>query len=89
MSPDETMLVGDTVRVHYTYKERGLVPEGKTTYLWVTKETPDSAPKTVQAESTKDTYTITEDDFGKWIECIITPYLKSVKQNVRRIKHII
>ena len=76
-SSTETMVAGDTVRVHYTYQERGLSKEGKTTYLWITKETPNSAPKTVQAESTKDTYTLTKDDFGKWIECIITPISES------------
>lgn len=72
-SPRETMLAGDTLACHYSYQERGLTPEGETTFMWQVKDTEDGNAVIRKAESTDNTYTLTEDDFGKVIECVITP----------------
>ncbi len=73
ISPSRTMLAGDTLACHYSYQERGLSPEGETTFIWQVKDTEDGNAKVRKAESTDNTYTLTEEDFGKVIECVITP----------------
>lgn len=72
VSSDKTMLVGDKLRVHYTYIERGGSPEGTPSFIWQTRKTAEDTPTVVQKKSADDTYTLQTDDFGKIIECIVT-----------------
>lgn len=78
LSKKSTMMAGDTVAVHYAYINRGEVEEGATSYRWQARADINDAPEILTDDSPKNTtYTLTENEFGKWIECVITPVSKN------------
>lgn len=73
-NPKGTMEVGDKVVARFSYINVGGTAPGNHLYTWYVKDTPDAQTKTpVQAESTNDSWVITKDAYGKYIECEITP----------------
>lgn len=73
-NPEGSIEVGDTLVARYSYQKRDKATEGDTTFTWYRKDTPDGTATVIQATSTNNEYTLTAADFGKWIECTVTPY---------------
>lgn len=68
-----TMHVGDTVAARYSYYEVTGTAEGESKFAWYTRENLSAERVLVQEESTEKTYTIKDEDYGKWLEVDITP----------------
>ncbi|MGW8123054.1 MBG domain-containing protein, partial [Roseivirga echinicomitans] len=66
-------VVGRVLTGSYTYEEFGGNPESGTTYQWYRSDDLASANKTAIAGATNITYTLTNDDLGKYISFEVTP----------------
>lgn len=60
---------GVTLRAVHNTSFVNLKAEGETTYMWRVKDTPTGD---YTARAYTSTYTITEEDYGKWLECAVT-----------------
>ena len=63
---------GSTVRAVMQVAYQDLAEAGSATYSWSVRDTMASTEKTLRANT--ETYTISEEDYGKWLECSMRSY---------------
>ena len=64
--------VGDTLYAHYAYSNPAGVPEGESEIIWQRSDDYNSGYKPIEGATGK-TYTLTPEDYGKFINYKVTP----------------